>query len=96
MADDDRSQRDDPADDDPDRAAILGRRQRFIAIALSGLASAACEASRPHPCLNVVHPGEEGKDTDAQTQGEPHPCLSAVPEPDPEPAPEDPKAKPQP
>lgn len=40
--------------DDPDRAAILARRQRFILLALTGAAvssSAAC--SKPQPCLSV-------------------------------------------
>lgn len=61
MADDDRSP---DADDDPDRAAILARRQRFVAIALSGLAATASEACRPqpHPCLNVVGPEEPQPD----------------------------------
>ncbi|MBC8070642.1 MAG: hypothetical protein IAG13_20090, partial [Deltaproteobacteria bacterium] len=48
---------------DPDRAAILARRQRFIAIALSGLASgSAC--SKPQPCLNVISV-DEGSNADA-------------------------------
>jgi hypothetical protein len=38
--------------DDPDRAAILARRRRFIALAISGLAS--CKSSEPevHVCLS--------------------------------------------
>ncbi len=38
--------------DDPDRAAILARRQRFLAIALSGLASGI--ACAPQVCLKVA------------------------------------------
>lgn len=44
-------------DEDPDRAAILARRRRFIAIALSSLASGAgCARTPPRPevCLSVV------------------------------------------
>lgn len=42
-----------PVHDDHDRAAILARRQRFIALALSSL-SVACTGrpSRPQPCLS--------------------------------------------
>jgi hypothetical protein len=41
--------------DESDDAAILARRQRFIALALSSaaLATAAC---RPQPCLSVAAP----------------------------------------
>jgi len=57
----------DERDDDVDRAAILARRQKFIALALSGLA-ASCgddKGAEPQPCLDVgpvttgnVEPGE--------------------------------------
>ena len=96
MADDDRPKRDDP-DGDPDRAAILARRQRFIAIALSGLAgAAACDGCGPKPCLNIATPDSvDPPNGDDPKDGAPHPCLSAVPEPDPV-EPGDPKAKPQP
>lgn len=62
---------DDAPEHDPDRAAILARRQRFIALALSGLAgAAACDACEPKPCLNVATPQEDGGDAktgDAKT-----------------------------
>jgi hypothetical protein len=91
---------DDEPESDPDRAAILARRQRFIALALTGLATAAC---RPQVCLSVeVHeqPGAPGQDDDAK----PQPCLSPPQEPEPEPeakpqpclSPPQPDAKPQP
>ncbi len=51
--------------DDPDRAAILARRQRFVTLALSGLTgafAAGCDGggneSRPQPCLDVAAPPE--------------------------------------
>ncbi len=49
-----------PRDDDGDRAAILARRQRFIAIALSGLASAGTTCTAPQPCLNISQPQGSG------------------------------------
>jgi hypothetical protein len=61
------------ADVDPDRAAILARRRRFIAIALSGLTTAACDepASKPDACLKVkVSDPKEPKGTP------PQPCLN--------------------
>jgi hypothetical protein len=77
MTDDDRSRRDDEPQSEPDRAAILARRQRFIALALSSLASAAaCEACTPKPCLNVVEPEPpdgkaDGADANAEADTEP-------------------------
>ncbi len=66
---------------DPDRAAILARRQRFIALALTGLATTACDKPNEDP--------QTPKDGKAVQQGhgddaEPHPCLkvAAPPEPD--------------
>lgn len=47
--------------DDLDRAAILARRQRFIALALSGLAACGDDGnntSSPMPCLDVAAPTE--------------------------------------
>ena len=80
--DDDR--RDDEADPkakalDPDRAAILARRQRFIALALSGLTTAACDqpTNKPDACLKVkVSDPKEPK-----TTGEPRACLDVAPHP---------------
>jgi hypothetical protein len=37
---------------DPDRAAILARRRRFIALAISGLATAGCKNPGPQVCLS--------------------------------------------
>jgi hypothetical protein len=56
-----------PVTADPDRAAILARRQRFIAIALTGLATAGCDkpAPKPEACLKVgVSEPKEPKATD--------------------------------
>lgn len=60
-------------EDDVDRAAILARRQKFIALALSGLAASCGDdgmTGEPQPCLDVgpvttgnVEPG----DTDGAT-----------------------------
>lgn len=60
-------------EDDVDRAAILARRQKFIALALSGLAASCGDdgtTGEPQPCLDVgpvttgnIEPG----DTDGAT-----------------------------
>ena len=39
---------------DLDRAAILARRRRFIALAISGLATAGCKSPSPEPCLSIA------------------------------------------
>ena len=80
----------DPADpsaaaqgDDPDRAAILARRQRFIALALSGLASTtACEKPKEDPSTpKDTKATQEGKDDKvAPTQA----CLKVAPPTEPE------------
>lgn len=76
---------------DPDRAAILARRQRFIALAISGL-SASCgkENGSPQPCLDVA-PMETSSADDGATSSEgegssssgssgmPMPCLDIGP-----------------
>lgn len=71
-------------DDDLDRAAILARRNRFIAVALSGLATGV--GCAPQTCLKVIAPQDPG----AQRPARPEACLSvAYPEPrQPEPRPE--------
>jgi hypothetical protein len=73
---------DDAQTEDPDRAAILARRKRFIAIALSGLASGVGCAE---PCLKVAAPPSDGNeqkaDPPAKTDATPTP-------PNHEPAPE--------
>lgn len=88
---------------DVDRAAILARRQRFIALALSGLASACTSnerPARPQACLKY---SIEPREKPGGTKPDPHepsdtalpvPCLSLPAEPPP--PIEDPKATPQP
>lgn len=64
--------------DDPDRDAILARRKRFIAIALSGLTSACGDdgtgdSGGPTPCLDVAVQTEAGGDasvTDPSASGQ--------------------------
>jgi hypothetical protein len=81
---------------DPDRAAILERRKRFIALALSGLSTAACTPgpgqSKPEPCLKGGAPGQVKEDEGEQgDEGPaPQPCLSVPirPEPLPDPQPQ--------
>jgi hypothetical protein len=46
--------------EDPDRAAILARRRRFIALAISGLATSGCKRSAPEPCLSIAAPEDDG------------------------------------
>jgi hypothetical protein len=59
--------------DDLDRAAILARRRRFIALAISGLATAGCKSSGPdvHACLSPeIDPDpQETHDGEPQTPG---------------------------
>ena len=62
---------------DPDRAAILARRQRFIALALTGLTTTACDkpTTKPDACLKVkVSDPKEPK-----SSGDPQPCLDVAP-----------------
>lgn len=58
--------------DGTDRAAILARRQRFIALALSGLAAACGDDSgngtSPMPCLDVAPQTESATMTGTQTE----------------------------
>ena len=64
--------------DDPDREAILARRKRFIAIALSGLTSScgddgSGDSGSPMPCLDVAVQTEsagEGSVTDPSASGQ--------------------------
>ncbi len=79
-------------DDGLDRSAILARRRRFIALAISGLASGGCKTGPgPQPCLSIAHPmspeggeaeeAEEGAGEDSgREEPMPQPCLSIVPE----------------
>lgn len=67
--------RDEDDDNDLDRKAILARRNRFIAVALTGLSTAlsGCEKKgTPQPCLDVRPPKE----------GRPEPCLEIAVDPD--------------
>ena len=88
MAEDDRESKRPSHDEepaaDPDRAAILARRQRFIALALSGLAgTAACDKPKPQPCLSPPQTVDDGK---GDPTAEPQPCLNVTPvEPKPQP-----------
>jgi hypothetical protein len=50
---------DEQGTDDPDRAAILARRRRFIALAISGLAVSGCKKPGPDVCLRVASPNAE-------------------------------------
>lgn len=56
---------------DPDRAAILARRQRFVALALSGLAASCTAKTQPQPCLDVARPQDP-------VDPEPQPCLKVA------------------
>jgi len=89
------SRGDDDGRGDPDRAAILARRDRFVSLALSTMTAAtlvACEdESRvaPEPCLSVAYPVEPAPPTPPPPQPvpqpAPQPCLSVMPDPPPEP-----------
>lgn len=92
---------------DPDRAAILARRQRFIALALTGLTTGACDTPSDDSgaCLkvDVVEPKQQVPESGESPSGKP--CLNvAPPEPEPEPKPHpclkvaapDPEPKPEP
>lgn len=59
-------------DDDADREAILRRRNRLIALALTGLSSVACgndPEPAPLPCLDV--PAEEARQREAHGPEDP-------------------------
>jgi hypothetical protein len=72
--------------DDLDRAAILARRQRFIALALSGLSASCGETSGPQVCLSIG-PGDSsttdaGSGSGSESSGSttmPMPCLDIGP-----------------
>ncbi len=71
-----------PKLDDEDRNAILARRNRFIGLALSGMAVVGCgdDEATPMPCLGPM-----------EVEVSPQPCLSDMPDeekvPDPLPMP---------
>jgi hypothetical protein len=78
---------DDLGDEDPDRAAILARRRRFIAVALSGLAvGAGC----PQPCLSMSPPQDADKPQPDEPAGKPEACLKVAPPAEPNPTPVEP------
>jgi hypothetical protein len=94
MAEDDRDPKRPSHDTEPagdaDRAAILARRQRFIALALSGLAgTAACDKPKPQPCLSPPQSVDDGADDSKDPDTSPKPCLEVMP-------PEDTKGDPHP
>jgi hypothetical protein len=73
---------------DEDREAILARRSRFMAAALSTLVLANC--GTPQPCLDIAV--DAGPDADADADASPLPCLTdsswereAGPDADPQP-----------
>lgn len=67
---------------DPDRDAILRRRQRFIAAALTGLAAASAGCpSKPQVCLKVA------TTPPPNATAAPRVCLEALPPPSPTPGP---------
>ncbi|MFV8755974.1 hypothetical protein ACNOYE_35935 [Nannocystaceae bacterium ST9] len=69
MSDDDK-----PRTEDPDRAAILARRQHFIALALTGLATTACASTND----DGSNKGEDaGKGP--RPEAPPEPCLKVMP-----------------
>lgn len=73
-------------DDDEDRAAILRRRQRLIALALSGLTSAAgCEDPAAHPLVKpervVESEAAEGDVSEDEAEPEDPPQIAEAPEP---------------
>lgn len=68
---------------DPDREAILRRRQRFISAALGGLAAAASTGC-PQPCLSPKPPPQTQQSPPPQVCLSPpqrHPTPPATPEP---------------
>lgn len=76
--------------DDPDRDAILARRKRLVALALSGLIGplAGCDEVRPGPCLEAPYvEGDQPPGTTPTPDPYPGPCLEAPYEP-PEPLPQ--------
>jgi hypothetical protein len=60
--------------EDPDRAAILARRQHFIAIALSGLATTTACASTGDSGTG----GTKEAEKKGQSEAPPEPCLSVA------------------
>jgi hypothetical protein len=82
-------------DEDPDRAAILARRRRFVAIALSGLAAGTGCTPKPEPCLSVAPLDDPSSGGKPEAPPEPMPCLKVAP-PEPDPVPEQAPVEPEP
>jgi hypothetical protein len=61
---------------DPDRAAILARRRRFIALAISGLATGGCKHT-PEPCLSIPIPNDDAGEGEGEGEGVPEGQPSA-------------------
>lgn len=76
---DDASKRDDDAQGDEDRAAILARRQRFIALALGAFGATACNRGGPEPCLSMtpVHPDASVAAPPVQASPQPSPVSES-------------------
>jgi hypothetical protein len=53
--------------DDPDRAAILARRRRFVALAISGLAATSCKGYGPQACLSIEVPQEPDPEAEPES-----------------------------
>lgn len=49
-------------DEDPERQAILKRRQRWVALALAGASAGIGTACTPTPCLDIAVPEDAGQD----------------------------------
>src|SRR5688572_6566974 len=71
----------DEPDEDPDRAAILARRQRFIALALSGLAgTAACDKPTAPTTAPTSDDGKANDDGTPSDDGTPPPDTGPAPQ----------------
>ena len=70
---------------DSDRAAILARRKQFIALALSGLTTAAaCTDGNEKPAeRKTTQPAKQ--EPKIPVEAEPQACLSVAPPPEPDP-----------
>lgn len=79
---------DDQGSNDDDRAAILARRRRYIATALTGMAAGALTACAK-PCLRVDLPEpDESAQDDGDSVEEADPAAQETPPPPQDPKPE--------
>jgi outer membrane protein OmpA-like peptidoglycan-associated protein len=74
---------DDETREDPDRAAILARRQRFIALALGMVGAAACHRRPPQVCLSAIPEPPQEEPHDGDEEVEPPPAEPEPPPPEP-------------